>query len=183
MYICKCSKIVHIIIERNLTSVLNLTEATQKNGKFSWQKAKKKKCIYITNCRQYCFTLLGLISSVLMSLMKVRTSTGCDLAILVRCSTQLSYEATDIGRWSFMGPKEPVRNECWSYMWNISYIELQMWNQVSYDPRSYEFNSCNWVYRSLKKLGLQWSLNPWLAIPVWESNQMIYEATDVGSWK
>ena len=78
MYICKCSKIVHIIIERNLTSVLNLTEATQKNGKFSWQKAKKKKCLYITNCRQYCFSLLGLISSVLMSLIKVRTSTRFD---------------------------------------------------------------------------------------------------------
>ena len=60
-----------------------------------------------------------------------------DLAIPVWRSNQLSYEATDIGSWSFVGSYEPVRNECWSYIWNISYIELQMWNQVSYDPRSY----------------------------------------------
>ena len=46
-------------------------------------------------------------------------------------------------------------------IWNISYIELQMWNQVSYDPCSYERNSCNWVYRSLKKLRLQRGLNLW----------------------
>ena len=32
-----------------------------------------------------------------------------DLAILVRCSNQLSYEATDVGSWSFVGPKEPLR--------------------------------------------------------------------------
>ena len=35
----------------------------------------------------------------------------CDLAI-VRRSNQLSYEGTDVGSWSFVGPKEPVRNEC-----------------------------------------------------------------------
>ena len=28
--------------------------------------------IYITNCRQYCFGLLGLISAVLMSVMEVK---------------------------------------------------------------------------------------------------------------
>ena len=28
------------------------------------------------------------------------------------CSDHLSYEATDVGSWSFVGPKEPVRNEC-----------------------------------------------------------------------
>ena len=60
-----------------------------------------------------------------------------DLAIPVRHSNQLSYEATDIGSWSFVGSNDPVRNEYWSYIWNISYIEQQMWNQVSYDPRSY----------------------------------------------
>ena len=37
---------------------------------------------------------------------RVRT---LDLAIVVRRSNQLSYEATDIG--SCVGPKEPVRNE------------------------------------------------------------------------
>ena len=84
-----------------------------------------------------------------------------DLVILVRCSNQLSYDATDIGSWSFVAPKEPVRNDCSRHIWNISYIELQMWNQISYDPLSYEGNSFNWVYRSLKKLGLQRGLNPW----------------------
>jgi len=33
-----------------------------------------------------------------------------DLAILVRRSNQLSYEATDVGRWSFVSCNEPVRN-------------------------------------------------------------------------
>ena len=35
-----------------------------------------------------------------------------DLVILVRHSNQLSYEATDVGSWSFVVPKESVRNEC-----------------------------------------------------------------------
>ena len=36
-----------------------------------------------------------------------------------------------------------------------------MWNQVSYDPRSYERNLCNCACRSLKNSGLQRGLNPW----------------------
>ena len=35
-----------------------------------------------------------------------------DLAISVRRSNQLSYEATDVESWSFVGCNEPVRNEC-----------------------------------------------------------------------
>ena len=35
-----------------------------------------------------------------------------DLAIPMQRSNQLSYEATDVGSWSFVGPNEPVRNEC-----------------------------------------------------------------------
>ena len=34
-----------------------------------------------------------------------------DLAIPVRRSNQLSYEATDVGSWSFVSRNEPVRNE------------------------------------------------------------------------
>ena len=49
----------------------------------------------------------------------------------------------------------------WSDTWNVSYIKLRMCNQVRYDPRSYERNLCNCVYRSLKKSGLQRGLNPW----------------------
>ena len=36
----------------------------------------------------------------------------CDLAIPVRCSNQLSYEATDVRCWSFVSSNEPVKNGC-----------------------------------------------------------------------
>ena len=43
-----------------------------------------------------------------------------DLVIPVQCSNQLSYEATDVGSWSFVGSNEPVRNECEIIIiWNI----------------------------------------------------------------
>ena len=54
-----------------------------------------------------------------------------DLAIPVRRSNQLSYEATDVGRWSFVGSNVPVRNEStmkWYMKWTIN--ELRIWNQV-----------------------------------------------------
>ena len=35
-----------------------------------------------------------------------------DLAIPVRQSNQMSYEATNVGNWSFVGCNEPVWNEC-----------------------------------------------------------------------
>ena len=35
-----------------------------------------------------------------------------DLAIPVRRSNQLSYEATDVGSWSFVSSNEPVKNGC-----------------------------------------------------------------------
>ena len=35
-----------------------------------------------------------------------------DLAILVRRYTQLSYEATDVGSWSFLSSNDPVKNGC-----------------------------------------------------------------------
>ena len=47
-----------------------------------------------------------------------------DVAIPVRRSNQLSYEATDVGSWSFVGSNVPVRNEStikW-YIWNGSYM-------------------------------------------------------------
>ena len=54
-----------------------------------------------------------------------------DLAIPVRHSNQLSYEATDVGSWSFVGSNGPVRNESmmkWYLKW-IKY-ELRIWNQM-----------------------------------------------------
>ena len=53
-----------------------------------------------------------------------------DLAIPVRRSNQLSYEATDVGSWSFVGSNVPVRNESmmkWYMKWII--YELRIWNQ------------------------------------------------------
>ena len=59
-----------------------------------------------------------------------------DLAIPLRRSIQLSYAATDVASWSFVGSNVPVRNVKWYtkcfiaylisqpqfYKWNISYI-------------------------------------------------------------
>ena len=152
----------------------------------------------------------------------------------------------------------------WSDTWKDSYIELGIWNQVSYDHRSYEHNLSNcvqkpekvrtstgfepvtsryrcdaltnwamkplklgaghlWVLMSPLRVGVEWYMKcfiywtadfkssklwssqlwtqfkqlcteAWksqdfngvwthdLAILVWHSNQLSYEATDVGSW-
>ena len=48
-----------------------------------------------------------------------------ELAISVRHSNQLRYEATDVGSWSFVGLKEPVRIECEVIIRNISKSGLQ----------------------------------------------------------
>ena len=66
-----------------------------------------------------------------------------DLAIPVQCSNQLSYEATDVGSWSFVSSNDPVKNGC-EVIYEIFIIELRIWNQVSYDHRSYERNLSNW---------------------------------------
>ena len=43
--------------------------------------------------------------------------------IPVRCSNQLSYEATDVGNWSFVGSNEPVRNACY-WVWKPEFFRL-----------------------------------------------------------
>ena len=43
----------------------------------------------------------------------------CDLVIPVQCSNQLSYKATDIRSWSFVGSNEPCEKWMWS-IWNVS---------------------------------------------------------------
>ena len=50
----------------------------------------------------------------------------CNLPILVQRSNQLSYEATLVGSWSFVGPKEPVRNEC-EVIYEIFHILNCVW--------------------------------------------------------
>ena len=59
-----------------------------------------------------------------------------DLAITVRCSNQLSYEATHVGSWSFVSFLWAREEWTWNDSWNGLYIELRIWNQVSYDLRS-----------------------------------------------
>ena len=66
-------------------------------------------------------------------------------------------------------------------MFHISYIELQIWNQVSHDHRSFEHNLSNCEQKP-EKSGLNGVWTRDLAIPVRRSNQLSYEATDVGSW-
>ena len=55
-----------------------------------------------------------------------------DLAIPVRRSNQLSYEATDVGSWSFVGSNLPMRIES-TMKWYLKWIkcELRIWNKVT----------------------------------------------------
>ena len=66
-----------------------------------------------------------------------------DLAIPVRRSNQLSYEASDVGSWSFASSNEPVRFECEVIYEMFHILNFGFWNQVSYDHRSYERNLSN----------------------------------------
>ena len=61
----------------------------------------------------------------------------------------------------------------------ISYIELRMWNQISYHPRSYEWMHIMEAWKILDFNEI-WTRD--LVIPVLHSNQMNYEATAVDSW-
>ena len=106
-----------------------------------------------------------------------------DLLIPVRRSNQLSYEATDVGSWSFVGSNVPVRNE-WTMKWHMKWIiyELRTWNHVKL------WSSQIWMqFLQLRKEA--WKIQDFngvwtrdLVIPMRRSNQLSYEATDVGSW-
>ena len=106
-----------------------------------------------------------------------------DLAISVRRSNQLTYEATNIGSWSFVGSNGPVRNESkmkWYMKWII--YELRIWNQLKL------WSSQLWT-QFLQLRRDAWKIQDFngvwtrdLAIPVWRSNQLSYEVINVGSW-
>ena len=69
----------------------------------------------------------------------------------------------------------------WSDIWNVLYIELRIWNQVSYDHRSWtQFKQFRIEALKSQDFNGVWTCD--LAIPVRRSNQLSYEATDVGSW-
>ena len=74
-----------------------------------------------------------------------------DLAIPVRRSNQLSYEATDVGSWSFVGSNVPWgMNQWWNGIWNESYMNCGYEIKWSYDLRSYERNFWNCVEKPEK---------------------------------
>ena len=66
-----------------------------------------------------------------------------DLVIPVRRSNQLSYEATDVGSWSFVGSNLPVRNnQRWNDIWIGSYMNCGYEIKWSYDLLlSYKHNN------------------------------------------
>ena len=57
------------------------------------------------------------------SLKKSGLQRGLNLAITVRSSNQLSYEATDVGSWSFVSSNEPVKNGC-----EVMHEMFHIWN-------------------------------------------------------
>ena len=89
------------------------------------------------------------------------------LAIAVRRSDQLSYEAIDVGSWLFVSSNEPVKNE-WEVIYEMFHIlNCGFWNQVSYVHRSYKRNCLNCLYNCddhsllktycIRRSGLVWS--------------------------
>ena len=131
-----------------------------------------------------------------------------DLAISVWRSNQLSYEATGVGSWSFVGSNGPVRNESMmNGIWNESYMNCGYEIKWSYDLRSYERNFCNCVEKPEKfrtSMGFEpvtsrfrcdaltnWAMKPlalgaghlWVLMVLWGMNQwwMVYEMNHI--WK
>ena len=106
----------------------------------------------------------NLCNCVYRSLKKVITSTGFRrVTSLYRCDalTNWAMKALTLGArhlWALRSPWEMNIKLCVKY---FTYWTADV-KSSSYDPRSYESNLCNCVYRSLKKSGLQQGLNPWL---------------------
>ena len=103
-----------------------------------------------------------------------------DLAISARRSNPLSYEAIDVGSWSFVGSNGSVRNESmmkWYMKWII--YELRIWNQVKlWSSQLWEqFLQLRREAWKIQDFNGVWTHD--LAIPVWRSNQLSYEATEL----
>ena len=73
-----------------------------------------------------------------------------DLAIPVQCSNQLSYEATDVGSWSFVGSNKPVRNDTPQFnIWSISYITSHWFFCLSKQLALTKMPCSKWVSNNL----------------------------------
>ena len=69
-------------------------------------------------------------------------------------------------------------NQWWNDIWNGSYMSYGYEIKWSYDPRSYERNFCNNLHKEAWKWKIHDFNGVWtrdLAMPVWRSNQLIYE--------
>ena len=65
---------------------------------------------YIEACKSQNFN--GVWTRDLVILVRRSNQLSSEATNFGRWSNELSYEAIDFGRWSFVGPTEPVRNEC-----------------------------------------------------------------------
>ena len=85
-----------------------------------------------------------------------------DLSIPVRRSKQLSYEATDVRGWSFVGSNVPERNES-TMKWYMNWIiyELRIWNQVKLRSSQLWRHFLQLGKEAWKFSGLQRVLNTW----------------------
>ena len=115
---------------------------------------------------------------------KFRASTGFEpVTSRYRCDalTNWAMKPLNVGSWSFVGSNVPVRNEStlkW-YMKCILY-ELRIWNQVKLWSSQLwtQFLRLRKEAWKIKDFNGVWTRD--LAIPVQRSNQLSYEATDVG---
>ena len=94
---------------------------------------------------------------------KVRTSTGFKpVTSCYRCDTLTNWTMKPLALgashlWALVSREEWMLKLCMKYF--ICWTADE--KSSICDPRSYESNVCNCVYRSLKKLRLQEGLNPW----------------------
>ena len=106
----------------------------------------------------------------------------CDLAIPVRRSNQLSYEATDIGSWSFVGSNEPFgfiqfelshnlhlptgRPLCNTKLIHYPWIKGQ---------KLWELGLLHWNYWDLKRTSKEWAM--WGGVILVGSEQLSHSVT------
>ena len=100
-------------------------------------------------------------------------------SIPVRRSNQLSYEATDVGSWSFVSSNEPVKNGCeviYEMFWTGDLKSSQLWSSQLWT----QFKQLHIEAWKSQDFNGAWTRD--LVIPVRHSNHLSYEATDVESW-
>ena len=81
------------------------------------------------------------LSNCEQKLEKVRTSTGFEpVTSRYRCDalTNWAMKPLTLGAGHLWVLMSPWRMHVKWYIWNVSYIELRIWNQVSHDHRSFE---------------------------------------------